>query len=123
MTTLTNSLTQLCKELHPEAETGSDAVLAYQKDLQRVINFKNRFNVPATEDIQLWFDLFETWNELKAQELNPEPRNNPPKADGAGLNQNNGGQNVSDNNIGNNNFGNRLVLVGDQTCGDLSGIV
>lgn len=58
-----------CTDLHPEAATASDAVFAYQKDLQKAIELKKQLNIPAAEEIALWFELFEVWNELKAQEL------------------------------------------------------
>lgn len=61
-----------CKDLHPQAATGSDAVFAHQKELQRIIEMKKQLNLPAADEIVLWFELFEVWNELKALELKPE---------------------------------------------------
>lgn len=58
-----------CKDLHPEAVSDSDAVFAYQKDLQKAIDLKKQLNLPAADEIALWFELFEVWNEVKAQEL------------------------------------------------------
>jgi hypothetical protein len=106
MTFSTQTIQQFCKELHPEAKTDSDAVLIYQKELQKIIDLKNKFNVPAATDIEFWFLLHEAWNELKAEELFI-----------------NGGKNVLDNNCNNTGSNNPVVLVGDQTCGDLSAIL
>lgn len=97
--TYSQQIAKHCREIHPEAVSDSDAVFAYQKDLQKTIELKKELNIPAAEEIALWFELFEVWNEVKAEELFKK----------------NGGSNVnvSNNSIDSGSTHNRMVLVGD----------
>lgn len=64
-----------CRELHPEAKDDAEAVLIHQKELQRLIDFKTKYDIHNSEDIEMYFVLHEVRNHLKAKELlnkNPE---------------------------------------------------
>ena len=113
--TYTQQVAKHCKDLHPEAATDSDAVFAYQKDLQQSIELKKKLNLPAADEITLWFELFEVWNELKALELSLEHKLELELQLQHKLEHKNGGSNVNLSNSSDSVFSlnDTLVCVGN----------
>jgi hypothetical protein len=70
----TPNISGYCIAMHPESAGDEEVVLAHLNEIKRTIDFKNKYNIPASEDIILYFLLHQVWNELKAKELMSEDR-------------------------------------------------